>query len=68
MRDGDKPWPSGRPASLARVLEEFEDERDVQDLCRPAAITNWRRERVVPELIFGCGAGTLITVALADTS
>ena len=55
-----------RPAPLARVLEGLRGRTAPPGIrCPAAAILTCVDERVVPELIFDCGAGTLYTVRLA---
>lgn len=52
--------------SLARELERLRGRQATPGLRRPAvAILTCVDERIAPELLFGCGAGTLYTVRLA---
>src|SRR5580765_6058738 len=55
-----------RPVPLARMLEGLRGRKGEPGTRRPAAaILTCVDERIAPELIFGCGAGTLYTVRLA---
>jgi len=55
-----------RPLPLARMLEGLRGRKATPGRrCPAAAILTCVDERVAPELIFGCGAGTLYTVRLA---